>query len=150
MARTKSKHWSEKDLRKMDRMMKAAEAEGLSKYAAKQRVGEYFGVTPLAIDVRYNRWLRGIKGKTPDTTKVPIKRKYGKRGKYKKVKFSPAALEAIQGKAAAEVQSVLTKRKYTKKVDKDAKPAIIEGRSMTFKITNVNVDLAAGTITVSY
>lgn len=85
MGRTKnSKRWSEKDLKLMHKLMKAALAEGLSKYDAKVKVGEHFGVTPMAIDVRYNRWLAGMKGTSKNTNKVPVKRKYGKRGKYNK------------------------------------------------------------------
>ena len=85
MGRTKnSKRWSEKDLKLVHKMMLEGAEKGLTKYQAKQEVGKHFGVTALAIDVRYNRWLKGMKGTSKNTNKVPVKRKYGKRGKYNK------------------------------------------------------------------
>lgn len=96
-----SKRWSEKDLKLMDKLMKAALAEGLSKYDAKVKVGEHFGVTPMAIDVRYNRWLAGMKGTSKNTTKVLVKRKSGKRGKYNK-KAKTAAKESPVVKTRAK------------------------------------------------
>lgn len=129
--RTKSKHWSEKDLKTMHKLMTEALTAGLSKSDAKKQVGDHFGVTPVAVEVRYNRWLNGMKGISKNTTKVKINRKYGKRGPYKP-------------RATSVVPVVKVKREYTPRVV--SQPV----RSMTFKITNVHVDLAKGEITVNY
>lgn len=125
MAQKKSKRWSMKDIKKIKSFLDLARAEGNEEYVGIVAAAQFFGITPNAVRIRYGRYLKGqdLTGLKNNTTKVPMHRK---------------------------------KRKYNRSTPivpqphKDLKAAVIEGRSMTFKITNVNVDLAAGTITVNY
>jgi len=78
---TKSKLWSEKDLKEVDTIIKSANtrSEGIN------QVAEKLGITPNAVRIRYGRWLNGLKGKKKASTKLPIVRKTTKK-KSPKVK----------------------------------------------------------------
>jgi len=109
---TKSKTWSEKDLKHMDTIIQGAPdiTEG------KKLAAEHFGVTYNSINIRYGRWLKGLKGKKKPTIKEPIVRKPREINSYKKKVISSAVKNNIERKITFAIKSVdvdLAKGKLT-------------------------------------
>jgi hypothetical protein len=144
----KSRLWSLKEIKKVAEIIESAIASGKSRNAAMDEAAAHFGVTRNAIHIRYGRYKKGesmtrVKRNTAKTSTKGVKRgPYGKRRKYTK---KPLINAIIDDGGISRV-----KRKYTKRTGSNWAPKVDTGRSMTFKITNVQVDLSKGEITVSY
>jgi len=54
----KSRRWSDKDIRKIGRIIKTAKAEGFSTRRGIVRAASEFGVTPNAINIQYGRKIK--------------------------------------------------------------------------------------------
>lgn len=110
-----------KDIRTIETFIKESTDIGKSKEEGIKAAAKHFGVTLNALRIRYGRYTKG-----------------------KQV--------ANLKKNTTKVPMKRKKRKYTKRagVKPGPKPKEPTGRSMTFKITNVQVDLNKGEITVSY
>lgn len=121
MGAKNSKRWSMKDIKTIEKFIKEATDAGQVKEEGIKVAAKHFGVTLNALRIRYGRYCKG-----------------------KQV--------ANLKKNTTKVPMKRKKRKYTRKegVKPGPKPKQSTGRSMTFKITNVQVDLNKGEITVSY
>ena len=146
MGKKNSKRWSMKDIRTITKFIKEAVDNGGSEEQGKIAAAQHFGITINAIRIRYGRYLRGLQVPKKNTTKVPIKRKTGKRGNYKKKQFSPAMLDAIQGNAVTEVNTYIEKQSMTKELRK----MVIDLMNTSGHIKAVSIDLSSKSFTVIY
>jgi hypothetical protein len=119
---TKSVKWSMKDINTIKNYIKEAEAAGKSKKDGIKDAAKHFGVTYNAVNCRMWKYEHNQN------------------------------MSQLSKKNTTKVPMKRKKRKYTKRVGvkPGPKPKVESSRSMTFKITNVHVDLAKGLITVNY
>ena len=141
----KSKRWSMKDIRTIKKFVLTAKNEGMEEHVGLQAAATHFGVTLNSVTLRWRRFHKGIATKTlkRKTTKVPMERK---KRKYTKKKFSPAMLEAIQGKAVTEVNTYVEKQSMTRELRK----MVIDLMNTSGHIKAVSVDLSNRSFTVIY
>jgi len=132
-----------KDIRTIKDFIKTAEEVGGSQTSGLKNAAQHFGVTYNAISIRCGRYNRGKQVNQLKTTKIPVVRK---KRKYTKKKFSPAMLDAIQGKAVTEVNTYVEKQSMTRELRK----MVIDLMNTSGHIKGVSVDLSNKSFTVIF
>ena len=136
----KSKKWSMKDIKTIQRVIKHGLATGKSEKECLQSAADYFGITLNAITLRWKRWKKGehMETLTRGTTKIPLVRK--------KRNYTKRKIAEIQTKAVEEVTDFQQKQAMTRELRK----MVIDLMNTSGQIKAVSVDLSNKSFTVIY
>lgn len=136
----KSKRWSLKDIKSIQKFVKVAEAEGKTEREGLQAGADHFGITLNAITLRWKRWKKGehTETLTRGTTKIPLVRK--------KRNYTKRKIAEIQTEAVEEVTDFQQKQAMTRELRK----MVIDLMNTSGHIKAVSVDLSNKSFTVIY